>query len=359
MRLKRTFSLSILPLALLAGCCSDHEALEKQNAAILAEMKKINARLERLEKQSRQNRMNTQTFVSRSVPADRSKLSQIRKLPEKPTDAQIVEYIRQIGEATAGQTLFSPRDPQVVLFSPRDPQVALFEEIGPGHLPLLLPYLRGRNHRYMGHLQFALPKLIGEDDKELVRRSLKRYPELLRSVIRKGWQKEMSREILSLLELPQYRPSMHEISDCLPDLIRSPEDLKLLTDVYLHDLNGHILLEGLKKVPGADIRKLVNQAWAKASRTPAGTTEMTMSIFSAMNVIRDGGPNVEAVKFLLKQLSASSGGRQIYPVYRIAPFLTPLCDFPIHGPDRLAEWYEKNADRIVFDPAKGKYVLKK
>ena len=109
MRLKRTFSLSILPLALLAGCCSDHEALEKQNAAILAEMKKINARLERLEKQSRQNRMNTQTFVSRSVPADRSKLSQIRKLPEKPTDAQIVEYIRQIGEATAGQTLFSPR----------------------------------------------------------------------------------------------------------------------------------------------------------------------------------------------------------------------------------------------------------
>ena len=24
-----------------------------------------------------------------------------------------------------------------------------------------------------------------------------------------------------------------------------------------------------------------------------------------------------------------------------------------------AEWYGKNADRIVFDPAKGKYVLKK
>ena len=356
MKLRKSFFPSILPLALLAGCCSDHEALEKQNAEILAEMKKINARLERLEKQSRQDRMNARTIVSRPalsrpriVPPDRNKLSKIGKLPEKPTDEEIVEYIRQIGEATAGQTLFSPWDPQV----------ALYEEIGPGHLPLLLPYLRGRNHRYMGHLQFALPKLIGEDDKELVRRSLKRYPELLRSMIRKGWQKEMRKEILSLLEQPRGYLPVFEINACLPDLIRSPEDLKLLTDVYLHDLNGHILLEGLKKVPGADIRKLVNQAWAEASRTPAGTTEMTMSIFSAMNVIRDGGPNVGAVKFLLKQLSASTGGRQIYPVYRIAPFLTPLCDFPIHGPDRLADWYEKNADRITFDPAKGKYVLKK
>ena len=354
MRLRKSFSLSVLPLVLLAGCCSDHAALEKQNAEILAEMKKINARLERLEKQSRQNRMNARSIVTgpivsrpvmtrpRIVLPDRNKLSQIRKLPEKPTDEEIIDYIRQIDEATVGQTRWSDRDPQV----------ALYEKIGPGHLHLLLPYLEGRSSSF--HVHYALPKLVGEGDRELVRRSLNRYPILTRCVVRKGWLKEMRKEVISLLKQRMRHIAMYEVTNCIPDLVQSPEDLKLLTDLYIHAPGGYVLLDGLKKVPGADIRKLVEQAWAEAQKNPADSGGMSIR---ARDAVRDGGPNAEAVKYLLKVLIAK--GQDELGTGHIITSLLSRCDFPIYGPDRLAEWYEKNAGRIVFDPAKGKYVLKK
>ena len=47
--LKRFSVLPVLSLVLLSGCQSGNNALEKQNAEILAEMKKLNTRLDLLE----------------------------------------------------------------------------------------------------------------------------------------------------------------------------------------------------------------------------------------------------------------------------------------------------------------------
>ena len=186
--LRKIFALPVAGLLLLSGCRSGNAELEKQSAEILAEMKRINTRLDGLEKQAKQNaairpelkklnarldRLERQRRIqvrqasyrlNRSnqtgpqlrginVGPDREKLSKIQ-LPANPIDQQIIDYIRQIRDATVGQNIWSDSDPQI----------EMYEKIGPGHLRLLLPYLRGEA-RYR-HLYAALPKLIDERDKE-------------------------------------------------------------------------------------------------------------------------------------------------------------------------------------------------
>ncbi len=371
--LRKSFVLPVLSLVLLSACRSGNAELEKQNAEILAEMKKLNARLDDVEKQAKQNsgilpelkklnaRLNrmekqqnqvqtsSKTYVQGPVWPDRDKLSKIRPLPANPTDQQIIDYIRQIRQASIGQTAFSSNDPQI----------EMYEQIGPGHLHLLLPYLDRNGHQAGFHLRYALPKLVGEADKELVRRSMKLYPFLLRNVVRNGWIKEMRKDILALLAQPkEANIPLFELRKSLGDLVQSPDDLKIVTDAYIYNVNGFVVLEGLKKLPGVDIRKLVNQAWAEAQKKP-DTYENAMSS-RAKDVIQNGGPNIEAFKYLLKLLMFSTDpGQQRYRAQTIIPFLSTLCDFPIYDPVCLREWYDKNADRIAYDPATGKYVVKK
>ena len=371
--LRKSFVLPVLSLVLLSGCQSGNETLEKQNAEILAEMKRINTRLDGLEKQAKQNadirpelkklnakldaldkrikqaRTVNQPHVPGPVPPDRNKLSRITKLPPNPTDQQIIDYIRQIRQASIGQTAFSSNDPQV----------EMYEQIGPGHLHLLLPYLNNNGHQAGFHLLHALPKLVGEADKELVRRSLKQYPFLIRNVVRNGWIREMKKDILALLAQPQeaHLP-LFELRKSIGDLVQSPDDLKIVTNAYLYNVNGFVLLEGLKKLPGVNIPKLVNEAWTEADKNP-GNYENAMSS-RAKDVIQNGGPNIEAFKYLLKLLMfPNNPGQQRYRAQTILPFLSARCDFPIYDPARLREWYDKNADRIAYDPATGKYVVKK
>ena len=370
--LRKSFVLPVLlPVLLLSACRSGNETLEKQNAEILAEMKRINARLDVVEKQTKQNagispelnkinakldaldkqikqaRTASQNDVPGPVPANLNKLSKIRPLPADPTDQQIIEYIRQIHEATRGQTIYSSNDPQVTLF----------ERIGPGHYRLLRSYLR-RNRIGQGlhHLRYALPRLIDERDKELLRQTLD-DPIMIDIVAEKGWLKEMKKDILAVLKSANRAP-IYGISRYLPELVESPEDLKIITDAYIHSRAGEGLLSGLKKIPGVDIRKLVNQAWAEAQKNP-NCDYVNARISRAQHVIQYGGPNVEAVKYLLKRLMAEPSGTQTFLKQQIIPFLLVRCDFPVYDPARLREWYDKNADRIVYDPATGKYVVKK
>ena len=137
--LRKMFVLPVAGLLFLSGCRSGNAELEKQNAEILAELKKLNSRLVVVEKQAKQNadirpelkklnakldaldkrikqaRTVNQPHVLGPVPPDRNKLSRIKKLPPNPTDQQIIDYVRQIREATVGQTVFSNTDPQLSL----------------------------------------------------------------------------------------------------------------------------------------------------------------------------------------------------------------------------------------------------
>ena len=357
---KKSFPLFVLPLFLLCGCRSGNEVLEKQNAELLAELKSANVRLERMESDlallkqvlGRLVRVERELTMIRSgrqlIPgsrlagADRNKLAKIRRLPKDPTDRQIVEYIRQINEASAGQQVFSPNDPQV----------ALYEQIGPGHLRLLLPYLTGGSPQAR-HLGYALPKLADERDRELVRQSLKRYPVLITAALRKGWGRDMKKEIFAAFASTGDYPHWVVVKH-MPELVQSPGDLKNVTDIYIHDPNGYVLLNGLKKLPGADVGKLADLAWEAARKERYNEYVM---IFRARDAVQYGR-NVGAFRYLLKQVMISGSRNQDSRFRQTAAFLAGLCDFPVHDPAALNEWYGKNADRIVFDPGSGMFVLK-
>ena len=349
--LRKTFYLPVLlPVLLLSACRSGNETLEKQNAEILAELKKLNTRMDRMEK--RMNAIGTRssvTHITAPVPSsprlvfstDLKKISRIRPLPENPTDRQIIEYVRQIREATGGQNTVSDHDPQIVLY----------EKIGPGHLMLLLPYLYEQRGPASFHLRAALPKLVNERDKESVRKSLVRYPGLLECVARKGWLKDMKAEVFQLLKTQNNIP-LFAIHDHLPELIQSPEDLQFMTDVFIRKLYGFQLLGDLKRIPGVDIKKAVDQAWDFAKKKQIPNYPM---ITRAQNAVQFGN-NVDAFKFLLKMLMTSNSGT--FWNQQTVPLLASRCDFPLYDPAALRKWYEKNADRIIYDPDEGKFVLK-
>ena len=343
--LRKTFYLPVLlPVLLLSACRSGNETLEKQNAEILAELKKLNTRMDRMEK-----RLNFggprgyRTIVNRTAPEriDMGKILKIKPLPKNPTDRQIIEYVRQIREATGGQNTVSDHDPQIVLY----------EKIGPGHLMLLLPYLYEQRGPASFHLRAALPKLVNERDKESVRKSLVRYPGLLECVARKGWLKDMKAEVFQLLKTQNNIP-LFAIHDHLPELIQSPEDLQFMTDVFIRKLYGFQLLGDLKRIPGVDIKKVVDQAWDFAKKKQIPNYPM---ITRAQNAVQFGN-NVDAFKFLLKMLMTSNSGT--FWNQQTVPLLASRCDFPLYDPAALRKWYEKNADRIIYDPDEGKFVLK-
>uniref|UniRef100_UPI00266C5F55 DMT family transporter n=1 Tax=Victivallis vadensis TaxID=172901 RepID=UPI00266C5F55 len=118
---------------------------------------------------------------------DLKKLSGISVLPEKPTDRQISEYLAEIEEASRGQRVFGSQDPQV----------DLLRRVGPGHLKLLIPYL---DRKISSYLCWALPALVGEEEKELVISLLPEREEFLGIVVDRGWAEEARSEIVQLLK---------------------------------------------------------------------------------------------------------------------------------------------------------------
>jgi hypothetical protein len=346
--LRKIFYLSaLLPVLLMSACQSGNETIEKQNAEILAELKKLNTRMDRLEKRLNSGgQRGYRTVVNRTAPEriDMGKILKIKPLPKNPTDQQIIDYVRQIREATGRQTVFSDTDPQI----------ALYEQIGPGHLKLLLRFLT--RDRYSFHISRALPKLVDKRDKELVRQYLNRYPALLECAAQKGWLKDMRTDILQLLKT-QNHASLYAIRDHLPDLVQSPEDLKIIIDVYIRQSLGFYLLDGLKRIPGVDLRKAVNQAWEVAKKLPRPGFPIVVRAQHAVQY----GQNVDAFKFLLKRVMSSEPKSSIQGFWdqQTLPILAAKCDFPVYRPAALRKWYEKNADRIIYDPDEGKFVLKK
>ncbi|MBQ6597686.1 MAG: hypothetical protein IJH79_09060 [Lentisphaeria bacterium] len=343
---KTYYLLVLLPVLMLSACRSDNETIEKQNAEILAELKKLNTRMDRMEKRLNSGgQRGYRTIVNRTAPGiDMGKILKIKPLPKNPTDQQIIDYVRQIREATGRQTVFSDTDPQI----------ALYEQIGPGHLKLLLRFLT--RDRYSFHISRALPKLVGKRDRELVRQNLNRYPALLECAAQKGWLKDMRTDILQLLRT-QPHSSLYAIRDHLQDLVQSPEDLKIITDVFIHQSQAFYLLDGLKRIPGVDLRKAVNQAWKVAKKLSKPGYPVVVRAQHAVQY----GQNVDAFKFLLKRVMSSDPNPKTFPGFwdqQTLQILAAKCDFPVYRPADLREWYEKNADRIIYDPDEGKFVLK-
>ena len=352
--LKKSLFGVVLPgILLIAGCQSNQHALEKQNAEILAELQKMNQELSQIRKKiSEESALSASAakYVSgaNSYPVSNGSnmalLAKVKKLPENPTDEAILKYIREIMLATAGQNSYSPMDPQV----------GMYRLIGKGHLKLLLPFLRSSALCSSYHLKEAMPELVEEKDKELIRSSIFLSPSLLDVVVKKGWSKEFKKEIFKILEtLENNNSPYYTLNSVLPALVETPEDVDRLIEIYIKKPAAGTLLESLLMIPKVNLREITNKAWEHERHTASQAYHKQPKAVAAVRY----GNNVSAAKYLLEQI-IHSGPNQTYQNQDAKKVMMFKSDFPIFDTEKLGEWYRKNADRIIYDEKSGKFILK-
>ena len=293
---------------------------------------------------------------------DRAKLRKVKPLPPSPTDAQIVAYLREIAAASDSRQGMSSADPQL----------GLCRKIGPGHLKLLLPFLRKRpgnmrDYAMRFYLSAALPDLVTAKDIPLIKANIVAVPELLSAVTSAEFAKPMKQEIFEVLRkagLPGLFFSRAS-ARVFAELVETPEDLKTLEDIYINDSRRSSLLLILLQIPKCDVGAVTVRAWRKASREereenlPGRTYNHNVMSSRALDAARYGH-DVGACKFLLKTLIMEDPLRPNHPrSLSIMNMLTRLSDFPVRDRDRLAAWYAENQAKIVFDKKSGKFTLKK
>ena len=340
----------VLVLA-LAGCCSGDGALEKQNAElkrqneeILSQLRKLHGRVADLEKRF-------SSFRVPHVQADWSRFKKVKPLPPSPTDAQIVAYLREIADFSDGQRAMGPSDPQVTLF----------RKIGPGHLKLLLPFLKDRQSKgslwIRSYLRHALPSLVTVEDIPFIKANIVSTPELLCAVTSMEFAKPMKQEIFETIRKSpsylsvDYRPEFERL---MAELVETPQDRKMLEEIYIGNFHRSRLLDVLLKIPGCNVGEVTVRAWRKVSREEESRGILYPRALAAVRY----GHDVSACKYLLKIIMDPAKPHDLNS--RIArDVLMRLSDFPVYDWERLLLWYEKNHARIVFDEKSGKFVLKK
>ena len=369
--MKKLFFLAGLLLIALAGCRSGREALEqqqaelkKQNEEIRAALRDLTGRIDALEKKSASALPSRRAFRTSSGAFD-ARLDRVRKvkpLPPSPTDAQIVAYLREIAAASDSRQGMSSADPQI----------GLCRKIGPGHLKLLLPFLRKRpgnmrDYAMRFYLSAALPDLVTAKDIPLIKANIVAVPELLSAVTSAEFAKPMKQEIFEVLRkagLPGLFFSRAS-ARVFAELVETPEDLKTLEDIYINDSRRSSLLLILLQIPKCDVGAVTVRAWRKASpeerreNLPGRTYNHNVLSSRALDAARYGH-DVSACKFLLKTLIMGDPLQPNHPrSLNIMNMLTRLSDFPVRDRDRLAAWYAENQAKIVFDKKSGKFTLKK
>lgn len=322
---------------LLAGCAdlarkSDMETLSAELAALRKDFAGVNAKLDKLLKNSGGH----SGVVSRR--ADPEKLAKIKPLPEKPTDREIVAYVDAIYAASKGQTLFSSTDPQV----------EMFRKIGPGHLKLLLPYL-SRSMNY--HLENALASLVQSSDKELVLRHLRSNERVMfKVVVDNGWITDARPQIVAALKNGRgnYFPG-NMMDKVVERLARTPEEREEFVDIFITYPNTYGMFNAIRQFPGIDVADIANQAW-ESHRYDQPYNMAQYALCAA-----EYG-NLDALEALLVHLSDRSGRRSHVEAGTLNA-LVSLLKRP-YNPPAMLKYVRENRGKLAFDPEKRQYVLK-
>lgn len=258
-------------------------------------------------------------------------------LPENPTREQLVEYVRQIVAASAGQTSVSSVDPQIDMLA----------KVGPDHLDVLLDGLadlrktpmRGGRVILMADIYFiyAIERIADERHKDMIIKALDRSHELARVILAKGWEKDAASILISELRgRPMYLPIewINAVAS-LEDAATYPA----LEDYFIVGTNHAMTYEAIRSLPGLDLTDAVEQVW-KNSRLDRWEK-------NRMAAIAVGYGHADALACLFDALGTVSERDFYRPSLREAI----LSHVDARGSnDELKAWFQKNKDKLVFDP---------
>jgi hypothetical protein len=253
-------------------------------------------------------------------------LRRIRKLPAKPTDQQIRQYVEKI-LAAAGDTYF----PENSL------PLRMLRAVGPEHLEVLLPFLKGGEGALL--LEQVLPDLVAPGDKALVLEHLKEIPVLAVAAIRQGWGNDAKNEIFEILEDAKYRSRLIPYAKTL---VQTPADRERIVNLYIQQPNSSGLYPMIREFPDIDVLSINNRAWARQKEGPEAAQY-------AMRAAETG--NVEALGYLINGYF----DRNREKVFDGADILLiKLTGLPL---DRkiMNDWYQGNKDKLYIDEKSGRF----
>jgi len=336
MKIYQCVILCILFIA-LTSCSQDTEIKEE-----LVEIKKILTEInQKLEKSDNTNiKVNDnlaesyrQSLGFREDGANLEELDKIT-LPENPTKDQIIEYIRKISRVSAKQRSYSESDPQVFMLM----------KIGNDNLELLLN--TNLNHEVEFYAIPAINHLAQSKDKELILKYLPFKKDLVKVVIKKGWEED-AKSILynELRQIPQYLPT--EWIKAIANL-EEPCVYDDLKQYLILGSNKRWTYETIKMLPGIELENAVKQAWENAKRDQwsknsfapialaYGQSDALSVIIESLDSPHNDYNSVRNPRKHILQYTYASGSN-----------------------NDLRAWYNQNKSNLYFDKEKRKYIVKK
>lgn len=318
-------SRSLMAAAVLAVICA--QTLAQQPAA--DDPAVLKERIRQLEK--RVQELEGRLANTPSVPVvpggpNREALSQI-VLKENPSYDDVVDYVAAINDATTGQ----------MMFSPNDPQVAMLVKVGESNIPTLIELGRTRIPFYVVE---AIKRLATEQSKQLIITSVADFPDLAGVILAKRWVPEAREELLAVL-----RNRMVYVSPAVIQAIaslRDPSTYPDLVDTFVTGPNRMLTYQYLAGIPGLDLGEGVARAWEIVKQTlPEGDWErLGMAALACEYGQVDA--LVEIVSAVRKQGAAGFDPQMRMRVLGALPGGVTLAN--------AVEWVSANREKITFDP---------
>lgn len=308
---------------ILAGGCATTSNNDEQYRLLTQQMQQLNKNLETLTKQlEKYNRQATQkpgNSIIRNL-GDIKTLATI-KLPQNPTDEQIIEYVQKISNATRGQNVFAPNDIQVTLL----------KKIGPGHLALLDPFLSESSH----HLHYALPSLVGKADKKAALKHLPQVPDLIKPIVQHGWIEEAKEGFFMAL---QHRYNTWTACQYAKYFTKTPKDRSRLIELYETGKDTSRLYSLISTFKDIDLKKITDNAW-KNHRYAQDWIKANYAKYAAMV------GNLDALYDWLSILARNSYMSNNTDNNITLVMLTGQTD----DIRQILSWFNKNKSKLYFD----------
>ncbi len=268
--------------------------------------------------------------------ADHDALAKIT-LPDNPSSEQLNQYISDIVAASSGQNSFSTEDPQT----------AMLAKIGRENISLLIAKIpespSWSSASY--YLVEAVARLASESNKTLIFNALPTKKELVKVVVKKGWELD-ARDIL-IQGLKDGGNLSTEWINTVATL-RDKESYPLLRNYFI---NGNIrswTYKAIKNLPIENLSGAVAQAWERSQY--AHSYER-----NSMAVIAAEYGHLDALAVVIDALM-SEESKDYWLSQEARPALLRCTGF-FGTNEEFVEWFKLNKNRLRFNPETKKFEV--
>lgn len=259
------------------------------------------------------------------------------KLAERPTKAQVRDYIEAIMVASQRRSAYRIDDPQVEMLC----------KVGKENVDELMA-ADDRMGRARGsvYLDEAIEKLARPEDKALVLKALASHPRLVTLVVKYQWKAEAHATLLAGLKDPHERSLPKEWIEAVASF-EEPGTYPDLKAYLVRCFNRQQTFEAIKALPGIDLRDTVAESWKNAQRGTPGEQLAGCAMAAEYG-------HIDALDALVRILKESENDVQL----RRAAVLLRRYTNATGDSDELVAWYQANRDNLRFDEQQRKFLPK-